>query len=72
MVGNRSAIEIKAARQVTEGPLRGLRALGEEQCVAKRLVVSRDAERRRLGGIEIYPWREFLTELWADRLPGLG
>jgi hypothetical protein len=31
-------------------------------------VVSNESTRRRIGAIEIIPWREFLDELWAGKV----
>lgn len=68
IVGDQWAIEIKATSQVNTRHLSGLKALAEEALVQKSLVVSLDARPRRLEGVEILPWKEFLTRLWADEL----
>jgi len=70
VVGREAAIEVKSSDLVVEGHLRGLRALREEGLWRKYLVVSRDPARRRLDGIEILPWTEFLRLLWKDQLIG--
>ncbi len=46
--------------------MRGLQALSEEKKVKTLAIVSRDPIRRRAGGIEIYPWKEFLEHLWKE------
>lgn len=63
------AIECKSTREIRGGDLRGLRALAEEETVRRRMVVSRVPRPRRTeDGIEIVPWREFCSALWAGQL----
>ncbi|MBI5500001.1 MAG: ATP-binding protein [Deltaproteobacteria bacterium] len=61
----RAAVEVKAGARVHDGDLRALRALGEEHRVRRKLVVCREREPRRVGDIEILPWRTFLDRLFA-------
>lgn len=69
LVGQELAIEIKAAAQVNDGHLKGLRALKEEGLIRRFATVSLDEESRRTpDGIEIYPWRVFLKKLWGGAL----
>ena len=60
------AIEVKGSSRAEPRHLRGLRAIGEEYRLRRRILVSCDPRRRIAeGGIEVIPWREFLKELWA-------
>lgn len=68
VVGETLAIEAKASNAVPERSLKGLKALEEEQLIAQSIVVSKESEKRVVDGITIYPWKDFLTELWEDRL----
>lgn len=68
VIGNRLALEFKSAEMVTERHLRGLKALREEGLIRDFAVVSSDPVRRKLEGVTIYPWQEFLAELWADQV----
>jgi predicted AAA+ superfamily ATPase len=68
VIGDRLAIEFKSSDMVSERHLRGLRALREEGMVKNYAVVSLDPQKRVVDGITIYPWREFLNELWAERI----
>lgn len=68
VIGDRLAIEFKSTDMVTERHLRGLKALREEGLVKDFAIVSSDPQKRVLDGITVYPWREFLTALWADKL----
>jgi predicted AAA+ superfamily ATPase len=65
-----AAVEVKAGLRVHEGDVRGLRALGEEQRVRHRIVVSQERQPRRMGDIEILPWREFVERLHAGDFTG--
>ena len=63
-----TAIEVKAKRVVAERDLRGLQAIREDAPLDRRIVVSLEPRARRVEGIEILPWREFLSRLWKDEL----
>jgi predicted AAA+ superfamily ATPase len=63
------AVEVKGSERVHDGDLAGLRALAEDHRVKHRVVVSLERQARRLAdGIEVLPWRTFLTRLWAGEL----
>ena len=63
------AVEIKGARRVHEGDLKGLNALLAEHKVTHPLLISLEREPRRLGAkIRALPWRVFLQELWSGAL----
>jgi predicted AAA+ superfamily ATPase len=64
------AIEIKASTRLRKNDLTSLAILQEDGLVKRRIVVSLEREQRRLleppyKGIEIWPWQEFVTALWA-------
>ncbi|MBN1770031.1 MAG: ATP-binding protein [Deltaproteobacteria bacterium] len=62
----RAAIEVKSGARVHEGDLRGLHALGEEHKVRRKVLVCQEREPRRVGDIEILPWRTFVDRLYGD------
>ena len=68
IVGRRLALEFKSTDLVSERHLRGLKAFKEEGLIEKFAIVSMDEKPRRIGGIQIYPWREFLMSLWEGRI----
>jgi predicted AAA+ superfamily ATPase len=68
VVGDKIAFEFKATRQILDRHLKGLKSLREEGIVKKYAVVSLDPEQREVDGILIYPWRKFLSDLWADKI----
>ncbi len=59
------AVEVKAKKAVSHRDLRGLRALREENRLSHYVLVSLEPMARRVDGIDILPWREFLTRLWS-------
>jgi len=63
------AVEIKSTDLASDKHLKGLRALKEEDLIERYILVSLDQTKRKTkDGIEIYPWRDFLTELWNDKI----
>ena len=71
ILGQKIAMEIKAARSVSDKHLKGLRALKEEGLIEHYLVVSRDPiERTTQDGIVLMPYTRFLEQLWEDKLIG--
>jgi predicted AAA+ superfamily ATPase len=64
----RAAIEVKSGARVHEGDLRGLHALAEEHKVRRKILVCQEREPRRVGDIEVLPWRVFLERLYAGDL----
>ncbi|MGB4408470.1 MAG: AAA family ATPase [Sphaerochaeta sp.] len=66
LVDTELAIEVKAARTISDKHLKGLRALREENLVKRYIVVCREERPRIHDGIEILPWRYFLDQLWGN------
>ena len=62
------AVETKAARAVDGRHLKGLRALAEEKLFARHVLVSTDPYPRKVNGITLLPWAEFLDRLWGGEL----
>jgi predicted AAA+ superfamily ATPase len=58
------AIEVKGTQSVQSRDLRPLRAFMDEYSPAKAIVVCNESQARRVGEIDILPWREFLNRLW--------
>ncbi len=64
VLGDHTAVEAKAKRNVGDSDLRSLRALAEEKKLKRYLCVSLEARRRTVGNITILPYADFLEELW--------
>ena len=64
ILGDHTAIEVKAKENVSADDLKSLRAIIEENKLKRCLCVSLEPRTRRVGGITILPYREFLENLW--------
>lgn len=67
ILGDHTAVEVKAKRNVGDSDLRSLRALAEEGKLKRYLCVTLEPRRRTVGNIMILPFGEFLGELWGGR-----
>ena len=65
ILGNHTAIEAKAKKNVSESDLRSLRALAEERKLKRYICVSQDPRARTVRGVTILPAVEFLQALWG-------
>lgn len=65
ILGDHTAIEIKATRTVTNDHLKGLKALAEEQHFQRYICVAMVDRPRSVDGITVVPWRHFFDALWA-------
>ncbi|NLE40562.1 MAG: ATP-binding protein [Lentisphaerae bacterium] len=65
ILGDHTAIEVKAKATVSSDDLKGLRALAEESLLRRYLCVSLEPRPRRIGAIEVLPLRLFLEQLWS-------
>jgi len=68
IVGDELAIEVKSTKMVSEKNLVALKAIEADQKFKRRIVVSRDSIKRKIANIEIYPFEDFLKELWEHKL----
>ncbi|MCX7011977.1 MAG: AAA family ATPase [Candidatus Sumerlaeota bacterium] len=59
------AVEVKGASLIDAADLRPIRAFVEDNHPRKAIVVCNERVPRVHDGIEILPWREFLSRLWA-------
>lgn len=67
------AIECKGVKLVHDRHLKGIRALKEEGLIKNYAIISLDPEKRKTDdGILIYPWKNFLDDLWSDKLISLS
>lgn len=57
-------IEVKASTIVKNEHLSGLKKFRENYKCKKAILISQTASRCTIDGIEVYPWRDFLEELW--------
>ena len=69
--GGEVAIEVKGTTHVKKRDLRPLTAFIEEYSPRKALVVCNEREERVHGRIQIIPYRNFLRDLWGDKIIGV-
>lgn len=65
VIGDHTAVEVKAKENVSQTDLKSLRALAEERKLKRYLCVCLEKRRRQVGGITVLPVREFLETLWG-------
>ncbi|MCK4303992.1 MAG: ATP-binding protein [Candidatus Eisenbacteria sp.] len=65
IIGDHTAVEVKAKRHVAANDLKGLRALAEEKKLKRFLCVAMEPRAREVQGIRILPWATFLESLWS-------
>ncbi len=69
LIGDEVAIEIKGTNLVSDKHLKGLRALQEEKIHKRYIIVSTDSNLRTTEDrIEIFPWKDFLKNLWDSKI----
>lgn len=63
-------IEAKATLQVNHNHINGLLQIKEDHPgVGRRIIVSLDQNKRLLDdGMEVYPWADFVAELWSGKI----
>ena len=62
------AVEVKAKAHVGARDMKGIKALREEGVCSHYVIVSLEPEPRRVDGISVLPWTDFLDRLWAGTL----
>jgi predicted AAA+ superfamily ATPase len=66
ILGDHTAIELKASENIGPNDLKSLKALAEERKLKRYLCVSMEARRRKVGEVTILPIHEFLNNLWDE------
>jgi predicted AAA+ superfamily ATPase len=65
IIGDHTALEIKAKKNISANDIKPLRMLAEEGKLKRFICVSMEPRRRKVGGIDILPYKEFLDLLWG-------
>jgi predicted AAA+ superfamily ATPase len=65
IIGDHTAVEVKAKQTIASSDLKSLHALAEENKLKRYLCVSLETRRRRVGEVTILPYLEFLDSLWG-------
>lgn len=66
ILGDHTAIELKASENVGPNDLKSLKALAEERKLKRYLCVSLETRRRQMGEVTILPIHEFVKALWDE------
>lgn len=66
ILGDHTAIEVKARENIAANDLKSLKALAEEKKLKRYLCVSLEARQRQVGEVTILPVKEFLNNLWEE------
>ena len=66
IIGDHTAIEVKAKENVSPHDLKSLRALAEEKQLKRYLCVSLEPRARKIEGISVLPFTDFLEALWNE------
>jgi len=70
-IGDEVGIEVKSKPRVATRDYRGLIALGEELRPLRKIVIATEARRRKTDeGVEVFPVRDFLRDLWKGKIVG--
>ncbi len=64
IIGDHTAVEVKAKENLSVSDLKPLRALSEEKKLKRYLCVSLEPRRRRLEDMMVLPYKDFLEALW--------
>jgi len=64
IIGDHTAVEVKAKENVSATDLKPLRALFEEKKLKRYLCVSLEPRKRRFEDIMVLPYKDFLEALW--------
>jgi len=70
VLGDHTAVEVKAKENVAPRELRGLHAIAEERRVKRSLCVSLERRPRRVGEVTLLPYGDFLDALWGGEFAG--
>lgn len=68
IIGDHTAVEVKAKENVSTQDIKSLRALREEKQLKYFFCVCLEKRSRDVDGIKILPYAEFITALWEGRL----
>ncbi|MBI4402378.1 MAG: ATP-binding protein [Nitrospirae bacterium] len=67
ILGDHTAVEVKARENLSPQDLKSLRALAEEQKLKRYLCVCLEPRTRELDGVRLLPLADFLEALWGGK-----
>lgn len=66
IIGDHTAIEVKAKTNISTQDLKSLKALEEESKMKHYICVCLEPHIRKMGNISILPYKDFLEALWNN------
>ncbi len=65
IIGDHTAVEVKAKENISRNDVKSLMMLAEERKLKRYLCVSLEPRPRRFGNVDILPYKEFFHALWS-------
>jgi predicted AAA+ superfamily ATPase len=65
IIGDHTAVEVKAKENISPQDIKSLQALAEEKKLKRYLCVSLEPRLRQFGNVTVLPYRAFLDALWS-------
>jgi len=72
LIGEKTAIEVKATARAVPGDFKGLKALAEERLFSDLFLVTQDEVATRQENIQAIHWGDFLKRLWQGEIIATG
>ncbi len=66
IIGDHTALEVKAKNNLYPNDIKSLRMLAEEGRLKRYICVCMEPRRRKVGNIDILPYKDFLELLWSE------
>jgi len=67
IIGDHTAVEVKAKENLSVSDLKPLMALSEERKLKRYLCVSLEPRKRKFEGVMVLPYKDFLEALWDGK-----
>ena len=65
ILGDHTAVEVKAGRNISSSDLKPMRALAEENNLKNYIFVCQEDHPRKVGNVSILPFAHFIDSLWG-------
>jgi predicted AAA+ superfamily ATPase len=62
------AVEVKGTARADSSDLRSVRAFADDNRPRRSVLVCNERAPRRVEGVDVLPWRDFLAQLWSGDL----
>jgi hypothetical protein len=61
-------VEVKGTARADSSDLRSVRAFADDNRPRRSVLVCNERAPRRVEGVDVLPWRDFLAQLWSGDL----